>query len=241
MSHLLSLVSSSSNDAYPNASKLCENGHSIWIEQVNKLKESLNTLNNTDPCNIIEHFFTQAINTEFASESSEFKNVLKQLLSFSVRQPVNDSSRQHAANLLANIYRYRILNQIRLSDIRNHAVFTIYSKCGIAVDTYFERFSSPPGSAAQNNDYSKVAHGNAICNAETTKILSNILTYFQFLKRVNEVKQQLLEVEPTCSPSRLNWMGTMWLAAVKEKSLSDLIWEHFLDLWYYNEAITCLN
>jgi len=237
----MSLASSSSNNAYPNASKLCEDGHIIWMGQVNKLTESLKRLNNTEPCNIIEHFFTQAINSEFASESSEFKNVLKKILSLSVRQPVHESSRQHAANVLSKIYNHRILNQIRLSDIRNHAVFTIYSKCGIAVDTYFERFSSPPGSDAQNNEYSKVAHGNAICNAETTKLLSNILTYFQFLKRVNEVKKQILDVETTCSPSRLNWMGAMWLAAIQEKSLSDLIWEHFLDLWYYNEAITCLN
>jgi hypothetical protein len=232
---------SSTNVSYLNASNECESGHRLWIEQVQRLQESLTTLHNTDPCNIIEHFFTQAINTEFASESAEFQNTLKKLLSVSVRQKLDVNSRQHAADVLAQIYSHRLLNQIRLSDIRNHAVFQIYSKCGIAVDTYFERFSSPPGSSAQNTAYSKVAHGNAICNAETTKILSNVLTYFQFLKRVNVVKQQTIGHHAICSQSHLNWVGTMWLATIKEKSLSELIWELFLDLWSYNEAITCLN
>lgn len=235
------LLRTSSSSSYHHASKQCNDGHCLWTDQVKKLKESLSTLNNTDPCNLLEHFFTQAINSEFASESSDFIDILKTILSISVRETVNTNSRQHAADVLSKIYKHNILDKIRLSDIRNHAVFKIYSKCGIAVDTYFERFSSPPGSVAQNTAYSKVAHGNAMCNAEDTKILTNILTYFQFLKRVNLVKQHVTGINESCSASNLNWMGTMLLSAIKEKSLSELIWELFLDLWYYNEAIARLN
>tara|TARA_B110000091_G_scaffold3186_1_gene3160 strand:+ start:6524 stop:7180 length:657 start_codon:yes stop_codon:yes gene_type:complete len=214
----------------------CSKGHVLWLHQINKLRASLQSLPDTNPNNIIQHFFTQAMETEFKSESVQFRRTLKQLLSIAVHQPLTMSPRQQAASVLASVVKTNILSQIRLADIRNQAVFQVYCKCGVTLDTYFERFSSPPGNPQQNKAYAKVAHGNAICNAESIRRLTELLVYMQFLKRVYVVKQ-LMSTDSGATAGTLNWMGFMWHARISSHGMSDLIWELFLDLWHYSEVI----
>ena len=68
-----------------------------------------------------------------------------------------------------------ILADITLADIRNIIAFDIYKQCGITIDTYFERYSSPPGSAEQTEQYNRIAHGSAKASASKTKLLTTVL------------------------------------------------------------------
>lgn len=217
----------------------CSKGHALWLDQISKLRASVQSLLDTNPNNIIQHFFTQAMETEFKSESNQFRRTLKQLLSIAVQQPLTTTSpREQAALVLASVVKVKvnILSQIRLADIRNQAVFQVYGKCGVTLETYFERYSSPPGNTQQNQAYAKVAHGNAICNAESIRILTDLLVYMQFLKRVYVVKQMMFN-DSGATACTLNWVGFMWHARIRSHGMSDLIWELFLDLWYYSEVI----
>lgn len=209
-----------------------EDGHKLWLEQIVKLRKSMEALKSTDNNNIIEHFFTQAMEKEFQNESIAFKAVLKELLSAAVLCDSATTPSESAAFVLKQTIKHSF-PKYRLSDIRNFAVFNMYMRSGVTVDTYFERFSSPPGTAVQNRVYSQIAHGHAICNAANTSKLANLLTYMQFLKRVFVVKQMLSDPEMVVNPSQLNWVGEMMVSHIKETSLSMLIWVLFIDTYNY--------
>jgi hypothetical protein len=71
-----------------------------------------------------------------------------------------------------------------LNDLRNILVFEIFKRCGITIDTYFERYSSPPGTKEQSAYYLNIAHGKALCTAEWTNKLSFIVNTMELLKTV---------------------------------------------------------
>jgi len=207
-------------------------GHKLWLEQIHKLRKSMETLKSTDNNNIIEHFFTQAMDYEFENESIAFKAVLKELLSAAVLYNSATTPSESAAFILKQIIKHSF-PKFKLSDIRNYAVFNMYKRSGVTVDTYFERFSSPPGNVRQNRVYSQIAHGHAVCNAADTSKLAELLTYMQFLKRVFVVKKMLTEPEISVLPSQLDWVGAMMTSCLKETSLSMLIWVLFIDTYNY--------
>lgn len=210
-----------------------EEQHLIWKDQVGKLKESLNELTSTDPKNIIQHFFLQALQTEFSRELESNKKLIENILCFAIQRvdDVTGTPRQRAAQIVKEINFIPILGYIRLSDLRNKAVFEVYRQCGITIDTYFERYSSPPGNAEQNACYSNIAHGNARATARQTTELSNILNWMQILKRFFIVYDSL-EDDVQLNKKNLNWIGAMWKSHIDELSLGDLIWELFQDLWH---------
>jgi len=208
-------------------------GHTLWLEQIAKLRKSMETLSCTDNNNIIEHFFLGAMENEFENESIAFKSTLKELLSAAVIHNSTQSPSKSAAFILKKITKLSF-PKIRLADIRNYAVFNMYMRCGVTVDTYFERFSSPPGTETQNSAYSKIAHGGSIANAADTSRLANLLTFLRFLKRVFIVKRMLVNPEIVIKPYQLDWVGVMMVSYLKETNLSMLIWELFLDIYNYN-------
>lgn len=212
-------------------------GYKEWMENITKLRSSIQTLKSTDNVKILEHFFTQALESEFSLESTKFKTTLKQLLSAAVGHISNTTPSQSAAFILKKVTNASF-PKFRLTDIRNYAVFNLYMRCGVTVDTYFERFSSPPGNSIENELYLKVAHGHSVCNAEETSILADLLTYMQFLKRVFVVKQMLRETGNTVfKPSQLNWIGFMMLETVQELNFSMLIWNLFVDIYNYQSFL----
>lgn len=218
-----------------------EQGHLLWLEQLKRLNNSIQELTATNPCNIIEHFFSRAMSQEFPTESVPFKSSIKRIILLAAKQAVSDNIRSTAAALVAAVYPRTFLSKIRLADIRNLAVFQVYCKCGVTVDTYFERFSSPSGTPDENAEYASIAHGNAVCNAETTRSLSNVLLFMQYTKRLLLVQSYLENNQCKLNTYTLNWMGTMWFAHIKEQNLSLLIWELFLDLYHYRLATTSLR
>lgn len=216
-------------------------GHQLWVEQLGRLSQSIEQLSDTNPSNISEHFFSKAIEQDFPIESDIFKSKVKAMMLTAVQQPLTTSIRECAVSIVAAHYPITFLSPIRLADIRNLAVFQVYCKCGVTVDTYFERFSSPPGTVAENTEYAEIAHGNAVCNAESTKALSDVLQYIQYIKRVLLIQQCLKTKDFKTTSYNLNWIGTMWLAHIKEQNLSLLIWELFLDLYHYKAATMSLR
>ena len=216
-------------------------GHHLWVEQLGRLNKTIEQLSDTNPSNISEHFFFKSMEQDFPSETDIFKSKAKAMMLTAVGQPLTTTIRECAASIVAAHYPITFLSHIRLADIRNLAVFQVYCKCGVTVDTYFERFSSPPGTVAENTEYAAIAHGNAVCNAETTKALSDILQYMQYIKRVLLIQQCLKKKDFNTTACNLNWIGTMWLAHIKEWNLSLLIWELFLDLYHYKAATMSLR
>jgi len=212
-----------------------DDGHILWLEQIVKLRKSIETLKSTDINNILEHFFIMAMEKEFVNESIAFKSVLKESLSAAVLFNSDTTPSKSAAFILKQTIK-QSFPKCRLSDIRNFAVFNMYMRSGVTVDTYFERFSSPPGTALQNSVYSQIAHGHAVCNADDTSKLADLLTYMQFLKRVFIVKKMLSDPEIVVLPSQLDWIGAMMTSHVQENSLSMLIWTLFIDIYNYDSV-----
>ena len=213
----------------------CESEHLTWVVQLRRLKESMNNLARTGPKNVLEHFFSQAVEKEFSKELDSVKTFVKSIIKSAITnyETTSGSTRHRAAIILHDMVKTRVLPYIRLSDIRNRAVFDIYKQCGITVDTYFNRYSSPPGTSEQNEIYSKIAHGTACATAEQTQLLSLILSAMQILKRFFLVVDFIKNDTTALTSSNLNWHGAMMSCHIQNHSLSDLIWELFLDIWEY--------
>jgi hypothetical protein len=213
--------------------------HLLWTEQVEKLRNSVSNLSMTEPKNVLQHFFLQALDKELSNSPERVQVLAKSIVckALELMNTISGTIRQQSAIILRHFIQTPVLNNIQLVDIRNIAVFEIYQRCGQTTDTYFDRYSSPPGSAEQISAYIHIAHGPASASAEETITLSSILLYMQILKRFFVVNNIVNSVESVPSVITLNWLGAMWGAHVKEKSLGDLVWELFLDVWHYENPI----
>lgn len=214
----------------------CTKQFELWKQQVLKLRNSVTSLSETNPGNVLQHFFLQASQTELEKELETFKNIIKNLINEAIKRApdLTGTPRQRSVSIIKHFITEPILSDITLADIRNIAVFEIYKQCGITVDTYFDRYSSPPGNANQNEQYNNIAHGRARASAETTKNLTKMLVSMQILKRFFVVYDFVFDNNSsTPNSDALNWLGAMWASHVQQNGLSDLIWELFLDLWHY--------
>jgi hypothetical protein len=198
------------------------------------LHNSLSTLKNTDPKKMIQHFFLQAVNYEFSTESEVRSGIFKRIIDLALNRPLNNSIRQRSADILKKVYPSSIKwSSFRLADIRNIIVFTVFKHSRVTMETYFERYSSPPGTEEQNKTYSLIAHGNAIGEAGNLLVLETIILSMHILKRLFLVSDFLKGTMVELTPEKLNWIGPMWASHVERNSLSDLVWNLFLDIWYY--------
>lgn len=209
--------------------------HLIWKQQLDKLVQSKNDLIQTDQNNILSNFFSQAIESEFPREPDSFKSHIKNLMlhALVVAPELEGSHRVRAAHILASFNTEPLLSQINLNDIRNMVLFEIYKRCGVAPDTYFERYSSPPGTEEQKKLYLAIAHGNAKCTAVCTENLRFVITSLSLLKRFFLVYDAFEGKQTDLNCTNLNWFSTDWVAHIDNKNLADLIWNIFLDLWTY--------
>jgi len=212
--------------------------HLVWMEQVKKLKLSVSHLSLTEPRNVLQHFFLQALDNELSKEPERVQMLAKSIVCMALQHlnTLSGTIRQKSAIILRHFIQTPVLKNIHLVDIRNIAVFEIYQRCGKTTDTYFDRYSSPPGSAEQVSAYIRIAHGAASASAEETVALSSILLYMQILKRIFIVNNIVNDIDSTSSVTSLNWLGVGWCGHIQEKSLGDLVWELFLDVWYYENS-----
>ena len=159
----------------------CNKQFLVWKEQVQKLRQSVSSLSQTEPKNVLEHFFLTAAGNELQNELAVVKKMSSDIICAAIEQAptLSGDYRQKSVIILKQFVSDSIIQNIHLADIRNIAVFEIYKQCGITIDTYFERYSSPPGNAQQNEQYSLIAHGIAHASAEHTQLLSHILLYMQ--------------------------------------------------------------
>lgn len=217
-----------------NALKSFVHPHDEWKQEVKRLRNSLSTLKITDPKKMIQHFFLQAVNYEFSTESEFRSGIFKRIIDLALNQPSGGSIAQRSTNILQKVFPLSIVwTSFRLADIRNIIVFTVFKHSRITMETYFERYSSPPGTADQNKMYSAIAHGNAIAEADCLLKLETIILSMHVLKRLFLVSDFLEGKVVEFNPANLNWVGSMWASHVERNSLSDLVWNLFLDIWYY--------
>lgn len=211
----------------------------MWVSQVGKLCASIDQLTQTNPNNILSNFCTQSIEHEFPHELTRWKTQLSKITQHAVlkRHAVDGNSRERAAQILYSVFPDIpfSLKDIRLADIRNLVVFELFKTCGTTVDTYFERYSSPPGTAAQNEAYSQIAHGRArVAAAEYTQRLWSMVVTMQVLKRFFHISDVIDKRCDIKSASRmLDSVGQLWLNHIRTSSLGDLIWQIFLDLFAF--------
>lgn len=208
--------------------------HQDWLGEVDKLRISLNQLSHTDPGNLYKHFFLQAVSHEFKTESEIRQTILKQIICQAITNRDRPGTvRARTSYVLNLVMSDRVLQHLRLADIRNVIVFAIFKHCGHTVDTYFDRYSSPPGDALQNERYSAIAHGNAIASAENIESVETILISIQVLKRFFNVLDHIKNDQVELTPLNLNWIGNIWVDHIQTDGLSDLIWVLFLDILDY--------
>jgi len=217
----------------------CPSQHLVWLEQVAKLKTSVFDLSHTSPQNVLQHFFLRAVERELENELETDKTMAKALICLASCSTVAGSTRQRSVHILRQLFKAKGLKDIRLVDIRNRAVFEIYKRCGISIDTYFDRYSSPAGSPVQIAAYLSIAHGSSIASALETQNLSRLLLFMQLLKRFFVVLDLVNGLDFQPGPETLNWIGAMWAHTVQEKSLGDLVWKLFLDVWHYENGLPC--
>ena len=74
--------------------------HDEWKQEVGRLHNSLSTLKNTDPKKMIQHFFLQAVNYEFSTESEVRSGIFKRIIDLALNRPLNNSIRQRSADIL---------------------------------------------------------------------------------------------------------------------------------------------
>tara|TARA_B110000879_G_C11158234_1_gene507895 strand:+ start:1796 stop:2467 length:672 start_codon:yes stop_codon:yes gene_type:complete len=217
-----------------------EEQHSLWMEQIDKLVKSKSNLSNTNQNSILSNFFSQAIDSEFTNDLNFFKQQMKDIIvqASKLAPTLNGTIRQRAVHILRLNNQEEIFNHIRLSDIRNTIVFGIYRRGRVAIETYFERYSSPPGSVEQNEVYLSVAHGTAKCTAVWTEKLHILITKIAILKRfflVYDIYTENNSIE--LNSMTLNWVCTQWLSHIQQINLADLVWDIFLDLWTYVQSV----
>ena len=211
----------------------------MWAVQVERLKESIEHLSETNPENIIFNFCTQSIEHEFCHELTPWKTSLGRVMQTAVarRHCYADDARMRAARALhdSKAHESFSIESIRLADIRNMVVFELYKRCNMTVDTYFERYSSPPGTAAQNEMYARIAHGRALgMTAERTQRLWSLVMSMQVLKRffhISDILDKRCEMQDVAHS--LHSVGDIWSHHLTTYSLGDLIWQLFLDLYAF--------
>lgn len=181
------------------------------------------------------------IERDYIHELASTKQRIKKLASNAVKMAptLSGSYRERAAAILcgAEPLDESILQSIRLNDLRNVAVFEMFKRCGVTQDTYFERYSSPPGTDAQSAAYLRIAHGKAVCTAEWAQKLSFVVNTMQLLKSVFIVYDLYVGKAVTVNASNLNWHGIRWVVHVNNYGMGDLIWNLFLDVWEYEHSV----
>lgn len=215
--------------------------HVVWKQQLQKLIASNQELKETDSSNILIHFFTQVIERDFCHELETTKQKIKQITKLAIQMApsLRGTIRSRTAAVLAKSMPLEepIVQNVRLNDLRNILVFEIFKRCGITVDTYFERYSSPPGTAEQSAAYITIAHGKATCTAEWTNKLSFIVNIMEVLKTVFLVYDVFTGVTTETTGANLNWHGAKWAVYVSQHGLGDLVWNTFLDVWEYEHSV----
>ena len=116
----------------------CNSQFELWKDQVRKLKSSMSSLSETEPRNVLQHFFLQAAQSELKSELEPVKNLLKEIICSAIDQAphLDGNIRQKSAKIVKMFIDEPILNDITLADIRNIIAFDIFKQCGIR-DTFF--------------------------------------------------------------------------------------------------------
>ena len=215
------------------------NSHQFWRERIQQLRETLEQKSSTDPRNVLTHFFLQAIDHEFSQELMPWRSATKELVKSAIMR-INDlqgTPRERAAIIMRENHG-EMLHHIRLADIRNRVVFDIYKSRGATVDTYFDRFSNPPGSAEQNAQYAKMAHGSALyTSAKHTQVLSDVIIRMELLKRIFTVYDVVFQRVDMPGEGTLNWLTDAWMTQIQTDGLGQLVWELFLDLWTIERGI----
>ena len=218
-----------------------EQEHCVWVEQVHKLISSNLELQETDSTNILCHFFSQVIERDFHHELEPTKQHIKKLSRIAVEMaPVlSGTNRERAAAVLVKCLPLEesVLANVRLNDLRNVVVFEMYKRCGVTTDTYFERYSSPPGTEQQSNMYLDIAHGKAKCTAAWTEKLSFIVNAMHLLKTVFLVYDLFTGKNVPVNEVILNWHGEKWTMHVSKRGLGDLVWNLFMDVWEYEHSV----
>ena len=213
--------------------------HSFWRNRVEKLGQTIRDNPQTEPTNVLKHFFSQAVDNEFPLGLSTWRTKTKEIINLAVSTMSDNigTIRERVAYVLREFHT-PMIKHIRLADIRNRIVFEIYKSKGMTIDTYFDRYSNPPGTAEQNLQYMKMAHGSALYTAAAyTQELSDLLIHIQLLKRIFLVVDIVFHRAEIPDQMHLNWITEAWTVQIRRHGMGNLVWSLFLDLFVVENSI----
>lgn len=218
-----------------------ETEHDVWVQQVEKLICSRQELRETGSENMLCHFFTQVIERDFCHAAEPTRQRIKKIARTAIDMAphLEGTHRVRAAAVLSRCVALdeSAIDNMMLNDLRNIIVFEVYKRCGVTVDTYFERYSSPPGTQAQSAAYLRIAHGKAKCTAVWVEKLSFIVNMMHLLRTVFIVYDLFTGAPLEVDASTLNWHGLKWRVHILKKGLGDLVWNAFMDVWEYEHSV----
>ena len=81
----------------------CNSQFELWKDQVQKLKNSMTSLSETEPKNVLQHFFLQAAETELKSELEPVKDLMKEIICCAIDEAQNLDGNIRKKSAMINI------------------------------------------------------------------------------------------------------------------------------------------
>ncbi len=200
----------------------------------------------SDVCteDLLYNFFSQLItHTELTTFDDTFKSMVKSAI---YEEYDNTRQRETASRI---VKRFCIdlpepwpekfisgpIPRIFLADIRNQIVFVLWSQHKHMVDTKWLPHTNPSDNEQQNVDYKKAAHtfGGRMLDPLDIERLHKLLTWTHYIKMILFVKHHIRD-EADMPIELLNTCSGSWLHQYNKHGMGSLIWEQFLDVWYYD-------
>ena len=217
--------------------------HKTLVENIFKLKENLQT-SKADKFDIIYNFFSQFIQATTSNFNAIFKEIVKEAI---YTDYSNLSGREMATRIIKEhdiawpttfLSTKENKSRIYLSDIRNQIVFVFWSQYQHMIPAEHLPYTQPPGTEEQNKTYKKIAHvfGGRNLDPKDSERINILLEWVHHLKLIHLVMNNLEDIKSEENIDIINTCSCSWLHIYNKYGMQKLIWELFLDIWYYDNA-----
>ncbi len=207
--------------------------HSMFVQNIQVLLQNIKH-SKADQDDNLYNFFSQFIQASIGMDDC-FKSMVMRMI-------YTDYSHMSARQAAAHVIKSTdvewpdafLIHRIYLSDIRNQVVFEFW--CNFQHVIPAQWMPEPYGTVEQNQDYRKALNptGSRMLDPKDSERISMLLQWIHFLKLIHYVKNNIDNINydhhglSTCCGS--------WLYFYNKHDMTRLIWELFLDVWYYDKA-----
>jgi hypothetical protein len=205
-----------------------------WLQETRILLNTIEAHEDTQPNAIIYHFMTQCIRAQFSRELEDFYDSAGTM----IRAAIDTDA--PPAEIVFDVLQHRsICPNICVSDIRNLIVFEALSKCGVILDTYFDRELAkvqPAPTPDERQLFETMAHGMAKArDPRNVEVLSDIVRGF-YIVRVTRTILGIVRGHidlQQCTLEDLNGYAELWIHRSLVGNMIQNVWDVFRDLYKY--------